>query len=164
LGSHELYLHARVYSHNNLTDDDRILLMMAFSGSREIPLFDALYQPLLWRVSHGDESAYAELAELLWRPGIALRRGGSWHHRYRQYQQSGQRLHTTCYRCFSPGVSPTSGEEFTFFIVDQTKRFIELGHKLLARINQPVAPSLLEVEAVLQTVRTTTQFRTTFRE
>ena len=142
-----------MYSHKNLSDDDHILLMMAFSGSREIPLFDALYQPLLRQVSNGNKSAHAELAELLWRPALALRRGGSWHTRYRKYQQSGHRLHTTCYRCFSPGVSPASAEEFTFFIVNQTKRFIELGHKLLTRINQPVAPSLLEVEAVLQTVR-----------
>jgi hypothetical protein len=128
LGTHESYLHERVYSHRNLSEADRFVLMFAFSGSRELPLFDSLFQPLLQRANAGEPPAVAELHALLHQPATALKRGGDWHQKYVKYRAAGNRLHTTCYTIHPP--AGCSGEEFTFFIVDHTKRYIELGQQV----------------------------------
>jgi hypothetical protein len=155
LGTHESYLHERVYSHRNLSEADRFVLMFAFSGSRELPLFDSLFQPLLQRANAGEPPAVAELHALLHQPATALKRGGDWHQKYVKYRAAGNRLHTTCYTIHPP--AGCSGEEFTFFIVDHTKRYIELGQQVWMlvdprqqQLNRTPPPTLQQLADVLR--------------
>eukprot|EP01047_Picozoa_sp_COSAG01_P019717 COSAG01_NODE_1105_length_11671_cov_3.526789_1_plen_467_part_00 len=157
LGAHERYLQKRVYSHRNLSESDRFVLMFAFSGSREMPLFDSLFQPLLWDANAGEAAALSKLRKLLHEPARALRRGGRWHRKYARYRASGRRLHTTCYTIHPP--AGCAGDEFTFFIVDHTRRYIELGQRIWKLVDPqrnhqlpppPPSPSLEQLAAVLR--------------
>eukprot|EP01043_Picozoa_sp_COSAG02_P045651 COSAG02_NODE_4199_length_5633_cov_4.504518_7_plen_479_part_00 len=155
LGTHESYLHERVYSHHNISEADRFVLMFAFSGSREIPLFDSLFQPLIRRANAGEPTAVVELHALLHQPAETLKRGGDWHQKYIKYRAAGNRLHTTCYTIHPP--AGCSGDEFTFFIVDHTRRYIELGQHIWKlvdpqqqQLNRLPSPTLQQLAAVLQ--------------
>lgn len=126
LGAHEMYLLQVVYRLPRLaTARDRHVLGYAFSGSRDIELFEALLRPLFEDSAADDD---AELGRLVLRePTQAFARDGLLHNRYFEYRRRGKRLHTTSYSCHPPLGS--SGDEFVYYILDRTRRFVELGHK-----------------------------------
>jgi hypothetical protein len=107
-----------VYSYAHLTDCERYVWSFAFSGSRHIPLFEAIFQPFLAAAAGGDPQAVAEARALIWDPEHAFRRDGPLHTTFIKYRASGKQLHTTSY--IARPQKGQSGEEYTVFIMEQT--------------------------------------------
>ena len=129
LGAHERYLLEVVYALPRLQSDrDRYILGYAFSGSREIGLFERILRPLFEADASDDDAALGR--SLLEDPHAALRRDGELHRRYAAYRAEDKKLHTTAYLCHPPRGS--SGDEFVCYIIDRTARFVVLGARIYA--------------------------------
>ncbi|KAH8062430.1 hypothetical protein JL722_3348 [Aureococcus anophagefferens] len=129
LGAHERYLLEVVYALPRLESDrDRYILGYAFSGSREIELFERILRPLFEADASDDDAALGR--SLLDDPHAALRRDGELHRRYAAYRAEDKKLHTTAYLCHPPRGS--SGDEFVCYIIDRTARFVVLGARIYA--------------------------------
>ncbi|KAK7242633.1 hypothetical protein SO694_00016153 [Aureococcus anophagefferens] len=129
LGAHERYLLEVVYALPRLESDrDRYILGYAFSGSREIELFERILRPLFEADASDDDAALGR--SLLDDPHAALRRDGELHRRYAAYRAEDKKLHTTAYLCHPARGS--SGDEFVCYIIDRTARFVVLGARIYA--------------------------------
>ncbi|KAH8098183.1 hypothetical protein JL720_1112 [Aureococcus anophagefferens] len=123
------YLLEVVYALPRLESDrDRYILGYAFSGSREIELFERILRPLFEADASDDDAALGR--SLLDDPHAALRRDGELHRRYAAYRAEDKKLHTTAYLCHPPRGS--SGDEFVCYIIDRTARFVVLGARIYA--------------------------------
>ena len=62
---------------------------------------------------------------------------------------AGNRLHTTAYILHPP--PGFSGDRFTWYVVDHTRRYIEMGHTVLARLEDQTLPppTLTDLELIL---------------
>mmetsp|Transcript_13806 Transcript_13806/g.19675 ORF Transcript_13806/g.19675 Transcript_13806/m.19675 type:complete len:416 (-) Transcript_13806:162-1409(-) len=88
---------------------------------------------------------------LIWDPKWAFRRGGDIHEAFQAYRAQGKKLHTTAYRVHPP--KGASGEEYTFYIVDRCRRFVELGHQVYKALfppDQTAAPTAQNLDILLQ--------------
>ena len=127
LGAHERYLHEVVYRLPRLeTDFERYVLGYAFSGSREIELFEALLRPL-YEADASEFDAALGYA-LIHDPRSVLARDSALTARYAAYRASDKKLHTTSYLCHPP--RGAAGDEFVHYIVDRTARFALLGARI----------------------------------
>mmetsp|Transcript_53973 Transcript_53973/g.123008 ORF Transcript_53973/g.123008 Transcript_53973/m.123008 type:complete len:423 (+) Transcript_53973:67-1335(+) len=127
LGEHELYIFTRIWSLRYLEESERYALACGFSGSRFPALFDeAVMDPCFPAAA---EACPPEGRELLDRPAHAFRRGGPVHGRFLAYRARGGKLHTSA---FSPRPVPRGavGEEYTFYIMERTRTFLEMGQAL----------------------------------
>ncbi|KAH8045316.1 ubiquitinyl hydrolase [Aureococcus anophagefferens] len=115
------YLLEVVYALPRLESErDRCILGYAFSGSREIELFERLLRPLFEAGASDDDAALGR--SLLDDPHAALRRDGELHQRYAAYRAEGnKKLHTTDYSCYPD--KDSSGDEYVCHIIDRTARF-----------------------------------------
>jgi len=123
LGAHERYI-LGVVRRLVASERDRHALTYAFSGSREIDLFEHVFRPLYDDDASPDDARLGRL--VLDDPAAAFARDGELHRRLLEYRRRGKRLHTTAYSCHPPRGS--SGDEFVFYILDRTRRFVEIGH------------------------------------
>ena len=113
---------------------------VAFSGSRDIELFETLLRPLFEQNASEEDAALGQL--LIQKPFEALRRGGDLCRRYEAYRLRGKKLHTTCYQCHPP--AGAAGSEFVFYIVDRTARFAELGRRVHAFLERGLGRNFFE--------------------
>lgn len=124
LGSHERYILEVVTRLPLLrTERERHVLCYVFSGSREIKLFESLLRPLYEENALEEDRALGR--QILDDPSTAFARDGELHRRFAQYRKLGERLHTTAYLCHPP--RGASGDEFVYYVVDRTRRFVEIG-------------------------------------
>jgi len=150
LGDHETYIIQRIWSLKYLSEGERYALSCAFSGSRFPALFDeAVMDPCFPpQLKDGEsETTTAEQQQqqptaegrlILDNPSGAFARGGSVHMRFLAYRKRGGKLHTTA---FSPRPVPAGacGDEYTFYILERTRTFFEMGKKLYPRLDGLVA-------------------------
>ena len=141
LGAHERYLLEVVRRLPRLSDElSRSVITFAFSGSRDIELFETLLRPLFEQHASEEDAALGQL--LIQKPFEALRRGGDLCRRYEAYRLRGKKLHTTCYQCHPP--AGAAGVEFVFYIVDRTARFAELGEGVGAFLERGLGRNFFE--------------------
>ena len=141
LGAHERYLLEVVRRLPRLSDElSRSVITFAFSGSRDIELFETLLRPLFEQHASEEDAALGQL--LIQKPFEALRRGGDLCRRYEAYRLRGKKLHTTCYQCHPP--AGAAGSEFVFYIVDRTARFAELGRRVHAFLERGLGRNFFE--------------------
>lgn len=125
LGTHERYILEVVNQLPLLASErEKYALAYAFSGSRQIELFETLIRPMFENGASVDDRKLGRL--IIEDPDTAFARDGAMHRRYAEYRKRGKRLHTTAYSCHPPRGS--SGDEFVFYVVDRTRRFIHIGH------------------------------------
>lgn len=165
LGHHETYIIQRIWSLKYLSGGERYALSCAFSGSRFPALFDETVMdpcfPPQLKDDGGEETTTAEQQQqqqqptaegrlILDNPSVAFARGGSVHKRFLAYRKRGGKLHTTA---FSPRPVPAGacGDEYTFYILERTRTFFEMGKALYPRLDGLVAgtttPTKQEAEA-----------------
>ena len=142
LGTHERYL-LEVVSELPLLESGRekYVLGFAFSGSREIELFEAILRPLFEDTASESDRNLGR--QVLWNSKEAFKRNGIIHQRYVDYRKTGKKLHTTAYQCHPPKGS--AGDEFVFYVVDRTRRFVDLGHRAYDLI-KPVVEEATTIE------------------
>jgi len=131
LGTHETYIFRRIWSLSYLSEGERYALSCAFSGSRFPALFDeAVMDPCFPEAA---SSPTPEGRRILDAPSTALARGSLVHKRFLAYRKRGGKLHTTAY---SPRPVPAgaSGDEYTFYILERTRTFLEMGKALYPRL------------------------------
>jgi hypothetical protein len=136
-----------------LSEAERYALACGFSGSRWAPLYlEAILDPCFPPVgstehAHLSPERRAEARLILDDPATALARGGLVHGRFLAYRARGGKLHTSC---FSPRPVPKGavGDEYTFYILERTRTFLEMGKAvfpqlatLLAKAPTATAPS-----------------------
>ena len=81
---------------------------------------------------------------------MACRRGGPIHIALDAYRRRGLKIHTATFSPHPP--AGAAGDEYTFFILDRTRRFVHLGHDAL-RALKAEAPTLESIDSVLQVLR-----------
>lgn len=141
LGAHERYLLHVVRRLPLLKDErSRSVVTFAFSGSRDIELFESLLRPLFETNASDADAALGQL--LATQPLEALKRGGVLSQRYEVYRRRGRKLHTTCYQCHPP--RGAAGDEFVHYIVDRTARFASLGLRVHAFLERMLGTNFFE--------------------
>lgn len=125
LGTHERYILEVVNQLPLLASErEKYSLAYAFSGSRQIELFETLIRPMFENGASVEDRKLGRL--IIEDPDTAFARDGPMHRRYAEYRKRGKRLHTTAYSCHPP--RGASGDEFVFYVVDRTRRFVHIGH------------------------------------
>lgn len=135
LCDHERYIFQRIYSHAHLTDRAKYVWGYVFSGSRHIPLFEAVFQPYLNGAATGDPGAVAAAAAVIDDVAASFRRGGRLHRALLAYRSAGNQIHTTSYAARPP--KGASGDEYVFFILQQTAKYAKLGHRVYDVLQEP---------------------------
>jgi hypothetical protein len=145
---HERYIMQRIWSLGYLSERDKYALACGFSGSRWPLLFDEAVMDPCFPLGAGPCSA--EGRQLLADPAAAFVRGGAVHRRFDAYRARGGKLHTLAY---SPRPIPAGavGNEYTFYILERTRTFLEMGSALFPDLDALVAAGGWEaVDAALQ--------------
>jgi hypothetical protein len=134
LGVHELYIFTNIWKLHYLSEGEKYALACGFSGSR----FPELYDEVIMCCFKENECS-KEGREILDNPKHAFRRNGPVHIRFDEYRSRGGKLHTSA---FSPRPIPTGavGKEYTFYILERTRIFLEMGIKIYSNL---IAPALL---------------------
>mmetsp|Transcript_1078 Transcript_1078/g.1556 ORF Transcript_1078/g.1556 Transcript_1078/m.1556 type:complete len:739 (-) Transcript_1078:168-2384(-) len=134
LGEHERYLLQVVYQLPLLESHrERYVMSYAFSGSRDIELFETLFKPLFSVTASDEDRTLGQ--NIIYQPDVAFAENGILHKRYMAYRANGKKkLHTTSYQCHPP--QGASGANFVYYIVDRTRRFVHLGHQAFDTIEQ----------------------------
>ena len=135
LGTHELYIQRRIGGLPYLSEGEKYALACGFSGSRWPELYDECVMDPCFPPGAGPASP--EGRALLADPAEAFQRGGVVHRRFDTYRARGGRLHTLAY---SPRPIPTgaSGDEYTFYILERTRTFLEMGKALHPQLDSLV--------------------------
>ena len=104
-----------------------------------VELFDTIYMPYFMAegaMVDGSEQ-HRMWKELLHAPARPFRRGGEIHQKLSQWRDGRttgtyEKLHTTCYLARPP--PGFAGDEYTWYICDRTRQFIEMGHRVFRTI------------------------------
>lgn len=139
----ELFVLTEIYAVPRLSQDEKYILSCAYSGCRWSPMFRDIFMSLFdgeGKLGH----------EFLYKPDVACRRGGPIHIALDAYRRRGLKIHTATFSPHPP--AGAAGDEYTFFILDRTRRFVHLGHDAL-RALKAEAPTLESIDSVLQVLR-----------
>jgi len=135
LCDHERYIYEDIYTLEGYADAEKFVLMFVFRGSSYIPLFNAIFMPIL--KAKGPDGGPTPLAKsLIW--GVdgnrmsAYERGGYLHEAFMsyrsQYGEDGKpnKIHTSAY-VYRPKQGE-SGDEYVYSLVRRAGEFGGLGH------------------------------------
>ena len=142
LGAHERYLLEVVRRLPRLSDElSRSVITFAFSGSRDIELFETLLRPLFEQHASEEDAA---LGQLLIKSRSKLFGEAA--------TSAGATRRIDCERKEAPhdvlSMPPAGGRrrvpEFVFYIVDRTARFAELGRRVPAFLEKGLGRNFFE--------------------